>query len=73
MEKQQELDELFTQVLAALSQEGLITLGQVMQDGTKSRRWRAVGVIAKREPFAKTSGSGRDGDVAEMGRSTERE
>jgi transposase len=35
VEKQQELDELFTQVLAALSQEGLITLQQVMQDGTK--------------------------------------
>jgi transposase len=35
VEKQQELDELFTQVLAALNQEGLITLEQVMQDGTK--------------------------------------
>lgn len=35
VEKQKELDELFTQVLAALSQEGLITLEQVMQDGTK--------------------------------------
>jgi transposase len=35
VEKQKELDELFTQVLAALSQEGLLTLEQVMQDGTK--------------------------------------
>jgi transposase len=35
VEKQQELDELFTQVLAALSKEGLITLEQEMQDGTK--------------------------------------
>src|ERR1700682_271848 len=35
VEKQQELDEWFTQVLAALSKEGLITLEQVMQDGTK--------------------------------------
>jgi transposase len=35
VEKQQELDELFTQVLAALSKEGLITLEQGMQDGTK--------------------------------------
>lgn len=35
VEKQRELDELFTQVLAALSKEGLITLQQVMQDGTK--------------------------------------
>ncbi len=37
VEKQRELDELFTQVLAALSKEGLITLEQVMQDGTKIR------------------------------------
>jgi transposase len=37
VERQQELDELFTQVLATLSQEGLITLQQVMQDGTKIR------------------------------------
>jgi transposase len=35
VDKQDELDELFTQVLAALSKEGLITLEQVMQDGTK--------------------------------------
>jgi transposase len=35
VEKQKELDELFTQVLAALNKEGLITLEQVMQDGTK--------------------------------------
>jgi transposase len=35
VKKQKELDELFTQVLAALSKEGLITLEQVMQDGTK--------------------------------------
>src|ERR1700680_1271950 len=35
VERQRELDELFTQVLAALSKEGLITLEQVMQDGTK--------------------------------------
>src|SRR5271157_5286197 len=33
--RQKELDDLFTQVLAALSKEGLITLEQVMQDGTK--------------------------------------
>src|SRR5215470_18356642 len=37
VERQQELDELFTQVLAALSKEGLITLDQVMQGGTKIR------------------------------------
>jgi len=33
--KQQELDELFTPVLGALSQEGLITREPVMQDGTQ--------------------------------------
>jgi hypothetical protein len=32
-----ELDELFTQVLAALSREGLLTLEQVRQDGTQVR------------------------------------
>jgi len=37
VEKQQELDELFTQVLTALSKEGLITLEQLMQDGTKTK------------------------------------
>src|SRR5579863_3473954 len=37
VERQKELDELFTQVLAALSKEGLITLEQVVQDGTKIR------------------------------------
>jgi transposase len=35
LEKQKEWDELFTQVLAALSQEGLMPLEPVMQDGTK--------------------------------------
>lgn len=35
VEKQEELDELFTQVLAALNKEGLITLEQMTQDGTK--------------------------------------
>jgi transposase len=42
VEKQQELDELFTQVLAALSKEGLITLEQVMQDGTKIKAQASV-------------------------------
>lgn len=37
VDKQEELDELFTQVLASLSKEGLIKLTQVMQDGTKIR------------------------------------
>src|ERR1700682_2722597 len=51
VEKQKELDELFTQVLAALSKEGLITLAQVMQDGTKikaqasTRSYQRAGTI----------------------------
>jgi transposase len=42
VEKQQELEELFTQVLAALSKEGLITLEQVMQDGTKIKAQASI-------------------------------
>jgi len=42
VDKQKELDQLFTQVLAALSQEGLITLEQVMQDGTKIKAQASV-------------------------------
>lgn len=43
VERQQELDELFTQVLAALSKEGWITLEQVMQDGTKIKALASTG------------------------------
>lgn len=43
VEKQQELDELFTQVLAALTKEGLITLEQVVQDGTKIQALASTG------------------------------
>src|SRR5487761_322755 len=43
VEKQKELDVLFTQVLAALSKEGLITLEQVMQDGTKIKALASSG------------------------------
>src|SRR5271157_683384 len=35
VEHREELDELFTQVLGLMSAEGLITLEQVVQDGTK--------------------------------------
>src|SRR6202140_2309333 len=35
VERQEELEELFTQVLAALSKKWLITLEQMMEDGTK--------------------------------------
>jgi len=35
VEYQEELDELFAQVLAALRDEGMITLERMMQDGTK--------------------------------------
>jgi transposase len=37
VQQQEELDELFTQLLAVLSKEGWIRLEQVMQDGTKIR------------------------------------
>lgn len=37
VERRTELDETFTEVLGLLSAEGLITLEQVMQDGTKIR------------------------------------
>ena len=66
VEKQQELDELFTQVLAALSKEGLITLEQVMQDGTKiralasSRSYQGEGTIREHLERARRR-------VAEMG------
>jgi transposase len=66
VEKQKELDELFTQVLAALSKEGLITLEQVMQDGTKikalasSRSYRQEETIRKHLERARRR-------VAEMG------
>jgi transposase len=66
VEKQQELDELFTQVLAALSKEGLITLEQVLQDGTKikalasSRSYRQEGTIREHLEHARQR-------VAEMG------
>ncbi len=43
VEKQKELDELCTQVLAALSKERLITLEQVMQDGTKIKALASTG------------------------------
>jgi transposase len=36
IEYRNELDELFTQVLAVLSSEGLITLERVMHDGDES-------------------------------------
>src|SRR5258707_12290630 len=51
VEKQQELDELFTQVLAALSKEGLITLEQVMQDGTKIRALASSRSYQRKERF----------------------
>ncbi len=66
VEKQQELDELFTQVLAALSKEGLITLEQVMQDGTKikalasGRSYQGEGTIREHLERARRR-------VAEMG------
>src|SRR5450759_3290617 len=66
VERQKELDELFTQVLAALSKEGLITLEQVMQDGpeykslTAPRSYHREGTIREHLERARQR-------VAEMG------
>src|SRR6202051_212863 len=66
VDKQKELDELFTQVLAALGSEGLITLEQVMQDGTKikalasTRSYQREGTIREHLERARKR-------VAEMG------
>src|ERR1700745_624041 len=66
VEKQQELDELFTQVLAALSKEGLIRLGEVRQDVTKikalasTRSYQREGAICEHLERARRR-------VAEMG------
>jgi transposase len=72
VEKQKELDELFTQVLAALSKEGLITLEQVLQDGTKikalasTRSFQQEGTIREHLQRARQR-------VAEMGDPREEE
>jgi transposase len=66
VEKQQELDELFTQVLAALSQEGLITLEQVMQDGTKIRAQASTRSYCQEETIREHLQRARR-RVAEMG------
>src|SRR5580765_5110442 len=66
VEKQQELDELFTQVLAALSQEGLITLEQVMQDGTKIKAQASTRSYCQEETIREHLERARR-RVAEMG------
>ena len=66
VEKQKELDELFTQVLAALSKEGLITLEQVMQDGTKIKAQASVRSYRAEETIREHLERARD-RVAEMG------
>jgi transposase len=66
VEKQQELEELFTQVLAALRQEGLITLEQVMQDGTKSKAQAGISSYQQEQTIREhRERAGRR--VAEMG------
>lgn len=64
--KQQELDELFTQVLASLSREGLITLKQVMQDGTKIRALASSQSFRQEESIREHLESARQ-HVKEMG------
>jgi transposase len=66
VEKQKELDDLFTQVLAALSKEGLITLEQVMQDGTKIRAQASVRSYREEETIREHLERARQ-RVAEMG------
>jgi transposase len=66
VEKQQELDELFTQVLAALSKEGLITLEQVMQDGTKIKAQASTRSYRQEEAIREHLEKARR-RVAEMG------
>jgi transposase len=66
VEKQQELDELFTQVLAALSKEGLITLEQVMQDGTKIKALASTRSYRQEEAIREHLEKARR-RVAEMG------
>ncbi len=66
VEKQQELDELFTQVLATLSKEGLITLEQVMQDGTKIKAQASTRSYRQEEAIREHLEKARR-RVAEMG------
>jgi transposase len=66
VEKQNELDELFTQVLAALSKEGLITLEQVMQDGTKIKALASTRSFQREGTIQGRLQQGRQ-RVAEMG------
>src|ERR1700719_922815 len=66
VEKQKELDGLFTQVLAALSKEGLITLEQVMQDGTKIRAQASTRSYCQEETIREHLERARR-RVAEMG------
>lgn len=64
--RQKELDELFTQVLAALSNEGLITLEQVMQDGTKIKALASTRSYHREEAIREHLQRARQ-RVAEMG------
>jgi transposase len=64
--KQKELDELFTQVLAALSQEGLITLEPVMQDGTKIKAQASIRSYQQEQTIGEHLERARRG-VVEMG------
>lgn len=54
------LDELFTQVLAVLSSEGLITLQTVMHDGTKITAQAGPGSFRQEEQIVKHLTAARD-------------
>jgi transposase len=60
------LDEMFTQVLAVLSTEGLITLQTVMHDGTKITAQAGPGSFRQEEQIVKHLTAARD-HVASMG------
>jgi|SRR2546428_1199413 len=64
---QNELDELFTQVLAALSKEGLIPLEQVMQDGTRASCSAMKDATRKRKALRITA-TKRSGGTAKAAR-----
>jgi hypothetical protein len=65
------LDELFTQVLALLHHEGLITLERVMQDGTKIRAWARGNSFAKEHRIREHLEIARQ-HVRDMGESRDR-
>jgi hypothetical protein len=63
VDHQEALDKLFAPLLAILSSEGLITLEQVVHDGTKVK---AAAYVAKMQTEEARAAYGRRGPVAEF-------